>query len=112
MARLLSGEIETRVQFEAEPTAYRWIFSREGEDVWIRVLELRDGSHHDSRGTGVWWSRLGIEQLVRAAIRCFDEVAYCYGESSYRSKWGTDFPRTELEALRRLRRTHQRPQDA
>lgn len=112
VARLLSGEIETRVQFEAEPTAYRWIFSREGEDVWIRVLELRDGSHQDNRGAEVWLSRLGIEQLVRAVIRCFDEVAYSHGESSYRSKWGADFPRTELEALRRLWRTQQRPQDA
>lgn len=31
MTRLVAGETETRAQFEAEPTACRWIFYREGE---------------------------------------------------------------------------------
>ncbi|MFI6648223.1 hypothetical protein ACIBI8_11395 [Streptomyces sp. NPDC050529] len=109
MVQLLSGERETRVQFEAEPTAYRRIFYREGEDVWSRVLELRAGSDHDNRGTEIWSGLLDVDQLSRAVIRCFDEVAQTYGESEYRAKWGEHFPRTELEALRRLSRTHQRP---
>ncbi|MGW3679129.1 hypothetical protein [Streptomyces prasinus] len=46
-----------------------------------------------------------------ASIRCFDEVAQTHGESGYRGKWGENFPRTELEALRRLWRTHQHPQE-
>ncbi|MFI5802069.1 hypothetical protein [Streptomyces sp. NPDC051561] len=29
VARLVAGETETRAQFEAEPTAYRWIFYRD-----------------------------------------------------------------------------------
>lgn len=111
VARIVAGETETRVQFEAEPTAYRWIFYREGEDIWIRVLELRDGSDHDNRGTEIWSSQLGIDQLARAVIRCFDEVAQTYGESCYRGKWGEHFPRTEVEALRHLWLTHQHPQD-
>ncbi|MFF9244518.1 hypothetical protein ACF1AY_35270 [Streptomyces sp. NPDC014776] len=111
VARLVAGETETRAQFEAEPTAYRWIFYREGKDIWIRVLELRDGSDHDNKGTEIWSSQLGIDQLARAVIRCFDEVAQTHGESGYRGKWGEHFPRTELEALRRLWRTHQHPQD-
>ncbi|MGV9994115.1 hypothetical protein [Streptomyces sp. NPDC003374] len=110
VARLVAGEMTTRVQFEAEPTAYRWIFYREGDGIWIRVLELRGGSDHDNRGTEIWSSQLGINQLARAVIRCFDEVAQTHGESGYRGKWGEHFPRTELEALRRLWRTHQHPQ--
>lgn len=111
VARLVAGETETRVQFEAEPTAYRCIFYREGEDIWIRVLELRDGSDHDNRGAEIWSSQLGIDQLARAVIRCFDEVAQTYGESGNRGKWGEHFPRTEVEALRHLWRTHHRPQN-
>ncbi|WP_181018923.1 hypothetical protein [Streptomyces roseicoloratus] len=111
VARLVGGEAETRAQFEAEPTAYRWIFHREGEDTWLRLLELRDGSDHDNKGTEIWSSQLGIDQLARAVIRCFNEVAQTYGESSYRGKWGEHFPRTELEALRRLWRTHKHPQN-
>ncbi|MFJ8598626.1 hypothetical protein ACIREM_07825 [Streptomyces shenzhenensis] len=105
VTRLVAGETETRARFEAEPTAYRWIFCREGEDIWSRVLELRDGRDHDNKGTEIWSSQLGIDQFARAVIRCFDEVAQTYGESGYRGKWGEHFPRTELEALRRLLRT-------
>ncbi|MFD4999673.1 hypothetical protein [Streptomyces buecherae] len=111
VARLVAGEAATRAQFEAEPTVYRWIFYREGEDTWIRVLELRDGRDHDNKGNEIWLSQLGLDQLARAVIRCFDEVAKTYGESGYRGKWGEHFPRTELEALRRLWRTHQHPQN-
>ncbi|MFE1957523.1 hypothetical protein [Streptomyces sp. NPDC059479] len=32
-AQLVAGDTETRAQFEAEPTAYQWIFHREDEDV-------------------------------------------------------------------------------
>ncbi|MGJ5875859.1 NUDIX domain-containing protein [Streptomyces griseiscabiei] len=111
VARLLAGAAESRVQFEAEPTAYRWIFYREGDDIWIRVLELRDGSDHDNRGTEIWSSQLGINALARAVIRCFDEVAQTYGESGYRGKWGEHFPRAELEALRRLWRARRQLPD-
>lgn len=112
VAQLVAGGSETRAQFEAEPTAYRWIFYREGVDTWTRVLELRHGSDHDNKGTEIWSSQLGIDQLARTVIRCFDEVAQTYGESGYRGKWGEHFPRTELEALRRLWHAHHRSDNA
>lgn len=106
VARLVSGETETRAQFEAEPIAYRWIFYRQADDAWIRLLELRHGSDHDNRGTEIWSGQHHVDDLAHAAIRCFDEVARTYGESGYRGKWGEHFPRAELESLRRLRRAH------
>ncbi|MGW8954973.1 hypothetical protein [Streptomyces sp. NPDC055709] len=106
VARLVSGETETRAQFEAEPTAYRWIFYRQADDAWIRLLELRHGSDHDNKGTEIWSGQDHVDVLARAVIRCFDEVARTYGESGYRGKWGDHFPRAELEALRRLRPAH------
>lgn len=111
VARLVANDTEARAQFEAEPTSYQWIFYREGENIWIRVLELRNGSDHDNRGIEIWSAQLGIDLLARAVVRCFDEVAGSYGESGYRGKWGEHFPRSELEALRRLWRSRQHPQD-
>jgi hypothetical protein len=111
VARLVAGGTEVRTQFEAEPTAYRWLFCRTGEDVRCRVLELREGGDQDNKGTEVWSSRIGLDQLARAVIRCFDQVAHTYGENGYRDKWGEHFPRTELEALRRLWRTHRQPSE-
>ncbi|MDG9709523.1 hypothetical protein [Streptomyces sp. DH10] len=112
LARLIAGETEARAQFEAEPTAYRWIFYREGDDSWVRMLELLHGSHHDNKSTEIWSAQLPINVLIRAVIRCFDEVARSYCESSYRSKWGEHFPRVELEALRRLWHARRRHDDA
>lgn len=102
VTRLLTGETETRMQFEAEPTVFRWIFYREGTNVWIRLLELADGGKHDNAGTEIWSSQQHVDIVARAVLQCFDEVARKYGESGYRGKWGEHFPRIELEALRRI----------
>ncbi|WP_327180992.1 hypothetical protein [Streptomyces sp. NBC_01334] len=106
VTRLIAGETECRAQFEAEPTAFRWIFYREGTDVWIRLLQLAGGSDHDNNGTEIWSTRQSIDAVARAVIRCFDEVARHYGESAYRGKWGEHFPRIELEGLRTAWREH------
>jgi hypothetical protein len=109
--RLVAGETETRAQFEAEPTAFRWIFYRGGDDVWVRLLELANGSRHDKAGTEIWSSWQTVDSVARAVVRCFDEVERRYGASSYRDKWGSPFPRSELEALRAAWRDQQ-PRDA
>lgn len=98
--RLIVGETQCRVQFEAEPTAFRWIFRREGTSVSIRLLELAHGNHRDNAGTEIWSTRQDIDVLARAVIHCFDEVLRKYGENAYRGRWHEDFPRAELEALR------------
>jgi hypothetical protein len=108
VARLLLGENETRAQFEAEPIAFRWIFHREGNDVWIQLLELPDGRKHDNAGTEIWSSWQTVDTVARAVTRCFDEVAHKYGESGYRGRWNEHFPRSELDALRAAWRASQR----
>ena len=100
VARLILGEPETRAEFEAEPTAFRWIFYRQGDEVWIRLLQLAVRRIHDNAGTEIWSSQQTIDTLARAIIRGFDNVAHQYGESGYYGKWRDHFPRTELEALR------------
>ncbi len=100
VARLVVGEAETRVQFEAEPTAFRWIFSRGGGDVWVRIVRLTNGDRPDKAGTEIWSSRQTVDSVARAVIRCFDEVAQRHGEGGYHGTWRSPFPRFELEALR------------
>lgn len=97
VTRLILGERETRAQFEAEPTAYRWRFHRGDDDVWVQLLQLSDGRRNDNAGTEIWSSWQTTDTLARAIIRGFDEVARTYGESGYHGKWGSPFPRTELE---------------
>ncbi|MGW3012078.1 hypothetical protein ACWC9R_25080 [Streptomyces sp. NPDC001219] len=106
VTRLIVGETECRAQFEAEPTAFRWIFYREGSHVWIRLLELAHGREHDNAGAEIWSTQQDLDVVARAVIRCFDEVVNEYGVSAYRGKWGDHFPRTELEALRAAWNAH------
>ncbi|WP_329426901.1 hypothetical protein OG339_42465 [Streptosporangium sp. NBC_01495] len=108
VTRLL-GEKESRAQFEAEPTTFRWIFYRGDTDVWVRLLQLPGSDRHDKAGTEIWSSRQTIDTVARAVIRCFDEVARRYGESGYHGKWGSPFPRAELEALRTAWHNQRRP---
>jgi hypothetical protein len=100
VTRLITGEKETRAELEAEPTVFRWVFYREGEDVWIRLLQLADPSKHDKAGTEIWSSWQTTDSLSKAIIEGFDEVVSKYGESGYHARWGSPFPRTELQALR------------
>jgi hypothetical protein len=100
VSRNAAGATEARVQFEAEPEAYRWILTRDGEQVDVRVLRLADGDLHDGAGTDVFTTSQPVDVLVRAVVRCFDEVFSAYGESVYESSWKSPFPREELERLR------------
>lgn len=105
-ARIVAGEREARAQFDAEPTAFRWIFYREDDTVWLRLLELGHASDHDNVGSELLSGALGVGEVARAVVHCFDEVARAYGESGYRGKWGEHFPRNELEALRHIWQAH------
>jgi hypothetical protein len=94
---------ETRVQFEAEPTVFRWIFHRDGRDVWVRLLELPV--------TEIWSSRQTVDTVARAFLRAFDDVAREYGHSRDRDKWGQPFPSTALERLRTTWRQYKAAED-
>ncbi|WP_448322076.1 hypothetical protein [Streptomyces sp. CO7] len=112
VTRAMVGETECRAQFDAEPTAFRWIFQRHGANLSIRVLRLAHASDHDDKGTEIWSSRQDIDVVARAVIRCFDQVVWEYGESAYRDMWGEHFPRTELEALRTAWHKHRSDRSA
>jgi hypothetical protein len=109
VTRLVLGETETRAQFDAEPTAYRWRFHRGDNDVWVQLLRLPNGRRHDNAGTEIWSSWQTLDTLARAVIRGFEEVAHTHGESGYHGKWGSPFPRAELEQLRTAWNQAKRP---
>jgi hypothetical protein len=100
VTKVVLREGETRVQSEAEPTVFRWIFHREGDQVWIQLLELPDRTRHDNAGTEIWSSWQTVDSVARSFIRAFDDVVVEHGESRYQDKWGHPFPRTELDKLK------------
>jgi len=110
VANLVLGAPETRAEFEAEPTVYRWIFKRHGTNVDIRLLEVPSTKLSDEVGATAWASQQPIDALARAVVRAFDAVAEEHGEGGYRATWGRPFPHIELAALRTAWRGTGRPQ--
>jgi hypothetical protein len=106
VARAVLGATESRAEFEAEPTAYRWIFQRIQAHVDIRLLVLSRRELPDESGDVIWTSRQPIQVLARAVIRAFDAVLTEHGEDGYQANWGRPFPTLELNALRTAWRTH------
>jgi hypothetical protein len=100
VTRLVLGATEQRVQFDAEPTASRWIFNQERGQVSIRLLSLPNQFLADEAGTSLWTSRQPIDTLARTVVRAFDQVEEEHGEAGYFEQWRSPFPRQQLEALR------------
>jgi hypothetical protein len=103
VARIVIGATEARAEFEAEPTAYRWIFHRDGEYVTIHLLEVPARRLPDGSGIEIWLSRQRLDVLARVVVRAFDAVETEHGEAGYQATWGRPFPRSELNVLRSAR---------
>jgi hypothetical protein len=107
VTRLVLGAAEQRVQFEAEPNAFRWIFNQHQDHVDIRLFEVPDDTLPDTAGTTLWTSRQPTSTLARAVIRAFDQVEEEHGEDGYLERWRSPFPGHELDALRAAWRSTQ-----
>lgn len=100
VTNVVLGGGEARAEFEAEPTAYRWLFHRAGEHVDIRLLEITVRSLPDEVGVVIWASEQTVHTLARTVVRAFDQVTFDHGEEGYHVKWRRPFPHRELEVLR------------
>ncbi|WP_327141079.1 hypothetical protein [Nocardia sp. NBC_01327] len=96
---IVRGLPEARAEFEAEPTVYRWLFRRQGNEIDIRLLEVANYDLPDSSGIQLWRSRQNVWALAASVCICFRDVLRDYGFRGYLDQWGHPFPRTELEAL-------------
>ena len=97
---IVQGAATARAEFEAEPTAFRWFFRRDGSDAEIRLIKAPDRRSPDSEGIIIWSGRYAIDTLARAILDGFDDAVSELGEDNYRSQWGRAFPRDDVEALR------------
>ncbi|WP_216216903.1 hypothetical protein [Amycolatopsis aidingensis] len=109
VARIILYETDTRAEFEAEPTVYRWFFHRRANTVAIRLVQAADSETPEHAGRLIWQSQQPTTALARAVIRAFDTVVDDLGEVGYQTQWGRPFPRHELEALRAAWRTTVQP---
>jgi hypothetical protein len=99
---IVRGEAFSRSSFDEEPGEYRWLFTRDGNRVWIRVLAFDDlwGKQSDEKGKEVFRAEASVDELAGALVTALDAVLKDYGTTGYREKWiEHDFPASEHAAL-------------
>ncbi|MFB8280393.1 hypothetical protein [Nocardia colli] len=96
---LCSGSATARVYFEAEPTAYVWLFDRTDSNVDIRLVKLADSDEPDDSGTELWSTTQTLNHLACTVVGAFEVVVRQHGDDGYLKKWCRPFPHAELQAL-------------
>lgn len=100
--KLAYGEKESICTWHEEPGQYRWLFSKHGKEITLRILRF------DNTFSGLA-NEKGIEILsgneytiafVRNIIRSIDELKYKYGTDGYERIWAYEFPERELKILK------------
>lgn len=100
---ILEGAAEARCSWQEEPGEYRWIFTREGPDVRLRILDFADQVLVQPDNEG----RLAFETVQPAAVMASaiadgaEAVLSEMGESAYLAEWiDAPFPTAHLGMIR------------
>ncbi len=90
--------------WQQEPGEYHWLFSRQEEQIEIRLLWFKETFSHrpDEEGD----CRLVLEcSLLKFATKLkkqLDQLLTTWGDEGYKRTWGYPFPQTELQKLKHL----------
>lgn len=90
---LLEGATEATCSWDEEPGEYRWLFTRAGSTVHLRILALPDQfpPQPDSAGTVVFETTAPLPVVAAAVAHGAAEVLARHGEKEYLEKW-VDYP--------------------
>jgi hypothetical protein len=100
---LAEGGEDARVSWALEPGEFRWLFTRVGSMVDVRVLSF-DADYYDypadDAGKLAVAGRVRLDALASALATAARAVLDEHGESGYRERWVEHpFPTAALEAL-------------
>lgn len=100
---LARGAEDARVSWAEEPGEFRWILTRTGQDLMVRVLWFDDGpwsDKPDEHGREVLTATCHLQPFCAALAQGAERVRDEHGETGYREMWDfADFPSQELDAL-------------
>jgi hypothetical protein len=103
VSTLLEGAEEAVCSFQDEPGEHRWLLSKAGTAVTIRVLWFEDtfSRRSESSAQVVLVGQTDLYKLARKLRQQFNKIAAAYTPEEYKNLWGYEFPETALERLRR-----------
>jgi hypothetical protein len=102
---LLDGSPTARCSWETEPGEWRWLFTRQNGDVYVRILGFDDFYKHrpDSEGQLKFETHDSLDGLANAIASGCAAVLKEYGESGFKELWiEHDFPKEKLRHIQSL----------
>lgn len=99
---LLEGADAASCSWDEEPGEYRWLFTRAGESVHLRILALPDQfpPQPDSAGTVVFETTQPLPVVAAAVAQGAADVLAEHGEKKYLELWVDDpFPTDTLRLV-------------
>lgn len=107
---IAQGATSARISWAEEPGEYRWVLTRNDDQLDVRVLWFDElwGSDPDERGKEGLAATCTVRAFLLAVAAGAERVRDDVGTESYRAQWiENDFPSRELNHLRELlARTH------
>lgn len=102
---LLEGASEARCSWELEPGEYRWLFSRDGDAMSLRILAFSDSwpIQADEDGEVLFRVVGPLAALATDVTAGIADVLATYGEADYKRQWiNYPFPTEALNAVQGL----------
>jgi hypothetical protein len=102
---LLEGGTAARCSWEEEPGEYRWIFTRDGDEVRLVILALPDNfpPMPDEDGVEVYRTTEPLVDLATSIADAAQRVLDQYGEAEYLRWWiDAPFPTAHLQMIREM----------
>jgi hypothetical protein len=102
---LVRGARQATISWEEEPGEYRWLLTRTGGDLAIRILWFDDADTQqpDEAGRVVFATTCILTTFATALARQLQQLLDDLGVDGYKRQWVRhDFPLSELEALNHL----------
>lgn len=99
---LLGTADKTTCSWAEEPGEYRWIFKKQGDSLFIKIVwfDVLWTNKPDEEGTSVFSSSCKLRRFSVQLKNQLEKLLDQYGLDDYRQKWGNyDFPLSEYEKL-------------
>jgi hypothetical protein len=101
----LRGMSESTFSFQMEPGEYRFVVSRDGTQVVVRVYHFAESFSRRQHGELVLTAECSLREFATECINCLRRVLDEHGQAGYRERWkNADFPLREYRDLLELRR--------
>lgn len=103
VAIVVEGADEARCSWDEEPGEYRWIWTRQADQVHLRVLAFDElwGDKPDDAGRQLFETTQDALRIGRVILSACQRLVDRIGEEEYRCQWVEHpFPATAVERLR------------